>query len=69
MPEARYPGRDEVTAFYARLLDDVRALPGVRVAGAASGLPLAVSTGDWGFDIEGRPRVGSKPRARRTGSR
>ncbi|MET0554263.1 MAG: ABC transporter permease [Vicinamibacteria bacterium] len=61
VPASRYPGRDEVTAFFARLLDDVRTLPGVTSAGAANGLPLAVSTGDWGFDIEGRPRAGSRP--------
>jgi putative ABC transport system permease protein len=59
-PESRYPGRDEVTGFYERLLADVRALPGVSTAGAANGLPLAVATGDWSFDVEGRPRVGDK---------
>jgi putative ABC transport system permease protein len=60
VPESRYPGRDEVTSFFARLLDDVRALPGVSAAGAANGLPLAVATGDWNFDIEGRPRTGTR---------
>jgi putative ABC transport system permease protein len=35
----------------------------VRVAGAGSGLPLAVHSGDWGFDIEGRPVVRPRPRA------
>jgi putative ABC transport system permease protein len=63
-PPARYPGRADVTAFYARVLDEVRAVPGVRVAGAATGLPLSVQSGDWGFDIEGRASVpGSRPRA------
>jgi predicted permease len=34
------------------------------VAGASSGLPLSLASGDWGFDIEGRPRVnGRKPGA------
>jgi predicted permease len=59
-PEIRYRERDEVTAFFARLLQDVRALPGVRSAGAGSGLPLAVGSGDWSFDVEGRPPSGSK---------
>jgi putative ABC transport system permease protein len=59
-PESRYRSRDEVTAFFARLLDEVRALPGVRSAGAGSGLPLAVNSGDWSFDVEGRPRGGTK---------
>jgi putative ABC transport system permease protein len=35
----------------------------VRGAGAGSGLPLAVHSGDWGFDIEGRPVVRPRPRA------
>jgi putative ABC transport system permease protein len=60
VPESRYPGRDEVTAFFARLVDDVRTLPGVVSAGAANGLPLAVRTGDWSFDVEGRARAGSR---------
>ena len=61
---SRYPGLPEVSAFYSRLLDEVRRIPGVEVAGASSGLPLAVASGDWGFDIEGRPRInGRRPGA------
>jgi putative ABC transport system permease protein len=62
VPPARYPGLPEVSGFFARLVERVRLLPGVETAGASSGLPLAVVSGDWGFDIEGRPRVnGRKP--------
>jgi putative ABC transport system permease protein len=60
VPDTRYPGRPEVAAWFARLTAEVRALPGVEAAGAANGLPLAVSTGDWSFDVEGRPREGEK---------
>ena len=60
LPEARYPGRPEVTSYFERLLENVAALPGVQSAGAASGLPLAVSSGDWSFDVEGRPLVNNK---------
>jgi putative ABC transport system permease protein len=60
IPASRYPGRDEVAGFYSRLLAEIRALPGVVAAGAANGLPLAVSTGDWSFDVEGRPHGGEK---------
>lgn len=61
-PAARYGGLPEVSGFYTRVLERVRSLPGVEVAGAGTGLPLAVASGDWGFDIEGRPRVnGRKP--------
>jgi putative ABC transport system permease protein len=59
-PESRYRDRDQVAGFFARLLADVRALPGARSAGAGSGLPLAVGTGDWSFDVQGRPIVGTK---------
>ena len=63
-PAASYPGKPEVTGFYARLLEQVRGVPGVRVAGAGSGLPLSVQSGDWGFDIEGRVSIpGHRPRA------
>ena len=56
----RYPGLPEVSGFYSRLLDELRTFPGVEAVGASSGLPLAVASGDWGFDIEGRPRVNGK---------
>ena len=61
-PASRYRALPEVSGFFTRLLERVRTLPGVEVAGASSGLPLAVSSGDWSFDIEGRPRIdGRKP--------
>ena len=64
LPPARYPGRTEAAGFFSRLLEQVRTLPGVETAGASSGLPLAVGTGDWSFDIAGRPRVnGRRPGA------
>jgi predicted permease len=63
-PPARYRERAEVAAFYAQVLEQVRMVPGVRVAGAATGLPLSVQSGDWGFDIEGRVSIpGARPRA------
>jgi len=60
LPEARYPGRPEVTGYFERLLAGVSSLPGVQSAGAATGLPLAVASGDWSFDVEGRPLVNNK---------
>jgi hypothetical protein len=59
-PESRYRDRDQVTAFFARLLEEVRAMPAVRSVGAGSGLPLAVGSGDWSFDVEGRPPAATK---------
>jgi predicted permease len=60
VPSARYPGLPEVSGFFSRVLDRTRALPGVETAGASTGLPLAFVSGDWGFDIEGRPRVNGR---------
>ena len=60
LPAARYPDRPEVSAFFNRLVDRVSNLPGVQAAGAGSGLPLAVASGDWSFDIAGRPRIGTR---------
>jgi putative ABC transport system permease protein len=64
VPASRYPGLAEVSGFFTQLVDRLGAVPGVEVAGASSGLPLAVLSGDWSFDIEGRPRVnGRRPGA------
>jgi putative ABC transport system permease protein len=60
LPASRYPERSNITGFFGQLLSRVRALPGVKTAGASSGLPLAVQSGDWNFDIEGRPRIGTR---------
>ena len=63
-PPVRYREGADVTAFYSRLLEQVRQVPNVTVAGASSGLPLAVNSGDWSFDIEGRVSVpGHRARA------
>jgi putative ABC transport system permease protein len=64
VPAARYPGLPEVSSFFTRFTDGLATVPGVTHVGASSGLPLAVSSGDWSFDIEGRPRVnGRRPGA------
>jgi putative ABC transport system permease protein len=59
-PPARYASQHDVNAFFSAFLVRVRALPGVGVAGAATGLPLAVASGDWSFDVEGRPLEGRR---------
>jgi predicted permease len=55
LPASRYQDNPRVTAFYDRLLERVRALPGVVSAAATSGLPLTGWYGDTVFQIEGRP--------------
>lgn len=42
-------------AFYAEVLEQVRALPGVVSAGAINHLPLAGDTWGFGFHVEGHP--------------
>ena len=53
LPAASYGTPEQVVAFYQQLLDRVRALPGVREAGAARSLPLGSTIGDFGLRVEG----------------
>lgn len=52
-PSANYPDVVTSTAFYDQVLNDVRALPGVRGAAFVRSLPLASQIGDWGVWVEG----------------
>jgi putative ABC transport system permease protein len=63
LPVARYAAAPERQAFYARLLDRVSALPGVRDAGVVSELPLGDMKNMGTFEIEGRalPRGADLP--------
>src|SRR6266700_1139557 len=54
LPEARYPDPKKA-AFFARLLDQVRALPGVQSAGAIGHLPLGGGIESYAMQVEGRP--------------
>jgi putative ABC transport system permease protein len=53
LPTTSYPSPEQVAGFYERLVDRVRQLPGVRVAGAARLLPLGSTIGDFGLRVEG----------------
>jgi len=55
LPPVRYPEPAQAAAFYERLLESVRTLPGVLAAGVTTSTPLALSNTDTGFRIEGRP--------------
>jgi predicted permease len=52
-PSARYKGDDEVRAFWNRLIDRVRTLPGVRAAGITSTIPLSGDSSDSVILAEG----------------
>ena len=55
LPDARYPESDRIHAFYDRLLTDLRALPGVRSAGAASSLLLSRLPNSGTMRVQGVP--------------
>ena len=57
LPRANYSSPDRIKAFYQEVLDRVRVLPGVRLAGFANAVPLG--GGSWriygDFSVEGQP--------------
>jgi putative ABC transport system permease protein len=53
VPAAPYETPESVVAFHQRVLDRVRAVPGVARAGLIRNLPLAQEIGDWGLDVDG----------------
>jgi predicted permease len=55
-PRATYKEDARVQTFYSTLLARIRAVPGVRAASVASGVPLWNNVGVWDFEIEGRPK-------------
>jgi putative ABC transport system permease protein len=57
LPAARYADPLDVVRFYRRVVDEARALPGVRQAGLLRVLPLGESIGDFGIDVEGFDEV------------
>ncbi|HXC68676.1 MAG TPA: ABC transporter permease [Pyrinomonadaceae bacterium] len=55
LPQKKYATEEQQAAFYNRLLENIRALPGVESAAAASGLPLGNNGWQTSFMIDGRP--------------
>jgi putative ABC transport system permease protein len=63
LPETSYTTPEQVVNFYARVMEQVRALPGVVSAGAARSLPLGSTIGDFGLMVDGyvpSPGTGAK---------
>jgi predicted permease len=56
LPESRYRAPEDYNLFYRRVLDEVRALPGVESAGYTSFAPLVVKGGRSVIFVDGRPR-------------
>jgi putative ABC transport system permease protein len=55
LPEARYSTSDAHRLAYEQMLDRVRAIPGVAVAGLSSDAPATGANATFSFTIEGRP--------------
>ena len=54
LPPSKYPKREEQNAFFDRLLERLRNVPGITAAGVITDLPLYGGS-STGFDIDGRP--------------
>jgi len=55
IPQKKYPNLEQREAFFKRLLENARSLPGVEGTAAASGLPLGNNGWQTSFTIEGQP--------------
>src|SRR6202040_2239796 len=54
-PSSRYSSNPEIIAFFAVLLQRIKALPGVESASASSSLPFTGLGSGTSFTVEGRP--------------
>jgi putative ABC transport system permease protein len=55
LPDATYTEPQQVAAFYDRVLDRLRQIPGVQSAGAVTTLPLDGSRISVSYEVEGQP--------------
>ena len=55
LPAKKYSSDEVVGSFYSRLMENIRALPGVESAAAASGLPLGNNGWQTSFVVDGQP--------------
>ena len=60
LPPGRYPTHEATDAFDAAVFERIRALPGVRAAGATHALPLSGAASVRFYQIEGQPPPGSR---------
>ena len=61
LPSPKYSQREAMLRHYDAVLQDVRAMPGVRSAAFAADLPFTTSGNTNGFEIEGRPESRTGP--------
>ncbi|HET7777536.1 MAG TPA: ABC transporter permease, partial [Rudaea sp.] len=56
LPKNRYPDEGSQARFYDRLLEEARALPGVKSAGLVNNMPFSGNDGSGSYLVEGRDR-------------
>ncbi len=61
LPQATYPDATRRAAFWDRLLEGVRALPGVTAAGLTSNIPLSGNVGSASYSIAGYTPAPGEP--------
>ena len=55
LPSPKYDRVERRADFYARVTEQIRALPGVRQAAYISGLPMVMRGGIWPVSVDGKP--------------
>ncbi|HEV8122458.1 MAG TPA: ABC transporter permease [Candidatus Polarisedimenticolia bacterium] len=61
LPPNRYADKPAIGAFYERLGESLRALPGVTAAALVSNLPMSGNNSSGSFEIEGSPTPDGQP--------
>jgi putative ABC transport system permease protein len=62
VPADRLKGAGEINAFYRRLLQEIRTIPGIQQAAVSTGMPIRGAAGGVQFSIAGRPVADTKER-------
>jgi putative ABC transport system permease protein len=55
LPPDRYQESQAITSAFSRIVENVRAIPGVQIAAAATRVPMWGMSIDFGINVEGRP--------------
>jgi putative ABC transport system permease protein len=55
LPQAKYSKPEDIARFFARAIENVRAVPGVQSAALVRAVPFSGNGGTTGYAVEGRP--------------
>jgi predicted permease len=61
LPPNRYADNTAIDGFYGRLVDGLKAIPGVKEAALVSNLPMSGNNSSGSFEIEGKPTPDGQP--------